>query len=197
MKYNKIDKVEEDELVYNGFLKIRKSLVKFDAFNGKSITKDFEIMERGNSVAVLIKEIDTNQFLFTNQFRYATTKENSGWLIEIPAGGLKNGEDPENCAKREVQEELGYIIRSELKLICKFYVSPGGTTEMISLYYAEVTSSDKTSNGGGLKYQKEDIELVKIPVNDVFNLIGNTIIDGKSIIALQWFKIIINNKGNE
>lgn len=197
MKYKKIDKVTEDELVYNGFLKIRKSLVEFDTFNGNSITKDFEIMERGDSVAVLIKEIDTNQFLFTNQFRFATTKENVGWLIEIPAGGLKNGENPESCAKREVEEELGYVIESNLEFICKFYVSPGGTTEMISLYYAEVTSFDKTSKGGGLKYEKEDIELVKIPVNDVFNLIGNMIIDGKSIIALQWFKIKINNKANE
>lgn len=144
MNYRIINKEIGEELVYNGFLKIKKATIEIDTFTdgnfkGAKIQKTFEVMERGNSVAVLIRKKDTDTFLFTNQFRYPTTKDNAGWLLEIPAGGVKDNEDPKECAIREVQEELGYTINN-LKFITKFYVSPGGTTEMILLYYAEVDS---------------------------------------------------------
>lgn len=115
MKYKVIDNEVGDALVYDGFLKIKKTLVEIETFidgnfKGELIQKTFEVMERGNAVAVLIRDTDTNTFLFTNQFRYPTIKENSGWLLEIPAGEVKENENPEECAKREVEEELGYLI---------------------------------------------------------------------------------------
>lgn len=191
MKYKVIDNEVGDALVYDGFLKIKKTLVEIETFidgnfKGELIQKTFEVMERGNAVAVLIRDTDTNTFLFTNQFRYPTIKENSGWLLEIPAGGVKENENPEECAKREVEEELGYLI-NDLKMISKFYVSPGGTTEMIFLYYAEVNSINKTSKGGGLKYEKEDIKMTTISVNEVMSKVGSELIDAKTIIAIQWW----------
>lgn len=45
----------------------------------------------------------------------------------------------------------------------------------------------KISGGGGLKYEKEDIDLIEIPIKDIAQKIGNALIDAKTIIALQWY----------
>jgi ADP-ribose pyrophosphatase len=188
MKFKELNK----EVIANGFLKVSKVNIEVDTFEagvfkGQRIKKTVEVLNRGNAVAVLIKEIDTNTFLFTNQFRFPTTLENTGWLLEIPAGGILANEDLEECAKREIEEELGYVISEPLQFIGKFYVSPGGSTEMISVFYAEVNSTEKTSDGGGLIAEKEDIQVVKIDVQRAKEKLGKEIIDAKSIIAVQWY----------
>lgn len=184
MKYEII----KEEITSKGFLKIKKGLVKYDSFKSDNkIEKNWESLERGDSVAILIKEIDTNSFLFTNQFRYPTTTHGKGWILEIVAGGIKKGENIEKCAIREIEEEIGYHA-NKLTAISHFYVSPGGTSEQIHLYYAEVSSSDKKSKGGGLKEEEEDIELIKISTKETKEmLLKNEIMDAKTIIALQHY----------
>ncbi len=184
MKYEII----KEKITSEGFLKIKKGLVKYDSFKSSDkIEKEWESLERGDSVAILIKEMDTNSFLFTNQFRYPTTAHNKGWIIELVAGGIKKDENIKECAIREIEEEIGYQT-NKLLAIAHFYVSPGGTSERIHLYYAEVNSKDKKSKGGGLKEEKEDIELVKISVDKVKEmLLRNEINDAKTIIALQHY----------
>lgn len=180
-------KVKNQKTEFSNFLTVKSADVEYDTFTGGKIEMNMKVLERGDSVAVLVKETDTNSFLFTNQFRFPVTFKDKGWLLEIPAGGLKQNEDIEVCARREIEEELGYKVNSSMKFISKFYVSPGGTSERIFLYYCEVISADRISDGGGLIEEKEDIELVKLSIEDSFKLIGDKIIDGKSILAIQWY----------
>lgn len=180
-------KVLKTEKVYSGYFSLEKTEVKHEKFNGEWVEKTLEVFERGNSVAILLKERDSNSFLFTKQFRYPTTKNDNGWILEIPAGSLQEGELPEICVKREVEEELGYLIGKNIQLITKFYSSPGACSEMIYLYYAEVVQNDKQKEGGGLASEKEDIQLVKIDVKELHRNLYNSINDAKSILALQWF----------
>jgi nudix-type nucleoside diphosphatase (YffH/AdpP family) len=189
--------VEDIVHAYQGFLKIIQAKVTFDSFeNGKSIVAPREMMDRGDSVAVLLLEKDTECFLLTRQFRFPTAIKdqkaeipNAGWLDEIPAGKVEEDENPLDCARREVMEELGYQCKS-LEEISRFYVSPGGTSERIWLFYAEVESSDKIEAGGGLDSEYENIQLVRYPSNDILTQIATREIrDAKTIIAMQWWKL--------
>ncbi|MFT5860942.1 MAG: nudix-type nucleoside diphosphatase (YffH/AdpP family) [Flavobacteriaceae bacterium] len=189
MKY----KVENEETVFDDFFTIKKATIKHDSFISDEQIKVTRLcFERGDSVAILLHETDTNTLLFTDQFRYPTLKEGSGWMLEVTAGSIEQGEDPEECAKREIAEEIGYSAQS-LNFISSFFVSPGGCSERIFLYAAEVKSTDKIYDGGGLDSEHEDIKTVKIPVDNLQELFSNNAFrDAKTIIAVQWFLAKLN-----
>lgn len=181
MKYS----ISDEKTVFNDHYKIVKAKVTYDTFNGTEISTKRFAFERGDSVAILLYEKESDSILLTNQFRYPTCKHNEGWVVEIPAGSLEEGEDPVDCVIREVMEELGYNISSP-QLINTFYTSPGGSTERLFLFFAEVSPSDKIAKGGGLDSENEDIQMVKIPVLDIKNRLSE-LKDAKTILAMQWF----------
>jgi 8-oxo-dGTP pyrophosphatase MutT (NUDIX family) len=102
------------------------------------------------------------------------------------------GERPEEALKREIVEEIGYRMDT-CTHIRDFYVSPGGVSEIISLYYVEV--SEKVSDGGGIG--DENIETIEV---DYLGVMGTLffepkdgvitppyrLIDAKSIIAVNY-----------
>ena len=188
MKYS----VSEEKIVFNDHYKMVKAKVSYDTFEGKHINTTRLAFERGDSVAILLLEKDSNYILLTNQFRYPTCKNYDGWLLEIPAGSMEENEKPEECVKREIMEELGYKIE-KTKLLNTFYTSPGASTERIFLFYSEVSKSDKIEKGGGNSSENEDIQLVKIPVSEIASKISE-IKDAKTILALQWFLLNHLNK---
>lgn len=190
ISFNMEFKIIEEEVVYDGVFKVVKAHLWHESFNsGEKVECDREVFERGDSVAVVIYERDSDSILFTNQFRYATTKSDNGWILEILAGSLKENEDPVECAKREVLEELGYSVMT-FEFVSTFYSSPGGSSERVYLYYCEVNQEDKIETGGGVEGEKEDIELIKKPMQDLGELLKSGLIkDAKSIIGLQWLQM--------
>lgn len=181
-------KVHSEELIFDQFFRIKKAKIEHDLFDGGSVTVHRLCFERGDSVAILIYEKDTNLFLFTKQFRYPAVAEN-GWIVELTAGSIDEGENPEHAVQREVEEEIGYKIK-DMIFINSFFVSPGGTSERIFLYYAEVETTDKVYVGGGKLSENENIELVKFSFNEIKKMLENNLIrDAKTIIALQWIML--------
>ena len=125
--------------------------------------------------------------MLVNQFKYPTYQKGPGWITETMAGMIDDGEDPETAARREILEETGYSPR-RLEHISTFYLSPGGTSERIVLYYAEVDDR-KTSMGGGLAEEGEDIVNVELSVEDALAQVSSgEIADAKTIIAILWLK---------
>jgi nudix-type nucleoside diphosphatase (YffH/AdpP family) len=106
-----------------------------------------------------------DSILLCEQFRAPTLDKDSGWLVEVPAGVLESGEDPAECARRETIEETGYAPRSLRRIAC-VYLSPGGSSERIHLFYAEVSLADEIGAGGGLTEEGEDIRLIRLPVKE-------------------------------
>ena len=180
MKYS----ISEERIVFNDHYKIVKAQVTYETFNGGEINTKRLAFERGDSVAIVLFEKETESILLTNQFRYPACKHNTGWLLEIPAGSLEENENPEECVIREVLEEMGYQIETP-ELVNTFYVSPGGSTERVFLFYTEVSQKDKTEKGGGNDNEHEDIETVKIPVSEISEKLLE-LQDAKTIIGLQW-----------
>lgn len=178
--------INNQKTVFNDHYKTLKAEVKYDTFAGTSIETTRFAFHRGNSVAILLHDIDSNSILLTKQFRYPTTLQDDGWILELPAGSMDENECPLTCVKRETLEEMGYQI-NQPQQIFSFYTSPGGATEKLYLFFDTVKSQQKIEKGDGLATENEDIKTVKIPVNDIKEWLKNKIMDAKTIIALQWF----------
>tara|TARA_R110002049_G_scaffold72395_12_gene186717 strand:- start:1784 stop:2356 length:573 start_codon:yes stop_codon:yes gene_type:complete len=190
MKYT----IKSEKIVFNDYFKITEAIIEHDLFQGGTQEVKRKCFDRGDSVAILLYEKESDSLIFTNQFRYPTVQSDSGWIVEIPAGSVEDNDIKEERAKKELLEEIGYEINS-LEFVSSFYVSPGGSSERIFLYYQEVSSKNKVDEGGGVTSEKEDIEIVKFSASEIEKLLlENRIRDAKSIIALQWFLLFRRNK---
>ncbi len=89
-----------------------------------------EVVEHPGAVAIL-PLLDDGRVVLERQFRQPTRAV----LWEIPAGTLKPGEDPEECARRELREETGYAAET-LELLASLYLAPGYSSEVIHLFVA-------------------------------------------------------------
>lgn len=146
------------------------------------------VMDRGDSVAVLLHDVEADRVLLAEQFRYSTYKKGPGWLLEIPAGVLDEGEDPETCARREAMEETGYRVGA-LERIASVYPSPGGCSERIDIFYAAVNPEDRQGQGGGLAQEGEDIQARWFAVSEALGMLDRRELqDAKTCIALLWLR---------
>jgi ADP-ribose pyrophosphatase len=184
MKHN----IQKEEKVFDDFLKIYKAEVTHETFNtDKEITATRLALDRGNAIAVLLYEIDTDSFLFIRQYRYPSARRSQPWTVEIPAGAIDPNESAKEAAIREVKEEIGYQI-DRLEFIVEYFPSPGMLSEQISIFYGEVTSNQKIAKGGGSISEKEDIELVKISRRGIRQKLETGFFNNSiSIISLQWY----------
>lgn len=183
MKYS----INNEKTVYNGFFKVIDAQVTYDKLNESGTIEATRIcLERGDSVAVLIYETDTDSFLFTKQFRYPSARRNHPWMLELVAGSVEEGENLW-IVLREIEEEIGYET-NELELITTYFPSPGGCSEQIHLYYTELNSSQKTLKGGGAVSEKEDIELIKIKRTGIKKHLDEGAFNNSiSLIGIQWY----------
>jgi ADP-ribose pyrophosphatase len=168
------------------FFKVDEAVVSFERFDG-SMTPQVRrlVFERGDSVAAVVFDRDAERLLLTEQFRFPTLEKGPGWLIEIIAGMIDPGEQPEDSLRREIEEELGYRA-DRIEHIATFYVSPGGSSERIWVYYAEVGKNGRVSAGGGLR-EHEDIRVVSISLEEARGALeAGRIADAKTIVGLQW-----------
>ena len=112
----------------------------------------------------------------------------SGYLIECCAG-LLDKDDPEECIKRETEEETGYKI-SDVKKVFEAYMSPGSVTEILYFFVAEYSKEMKISDGGGVHEESENIEVLELPFHHALDMISNgEIRDAKTIMLLQYVQI--------
>lgn len=114
------------------------------------------------------------------------------WLLEVVAGAIEEGETAEDVAYRESIEEAGCDIQELIK-INDFFTSPGGTSELLTLYCGKV---DTTDVGGihGLDHEDEDISVKAMKFDDVYQLLlDGKILSAIPIIAIQWLKINRND----
>lgn len=183
-------KIINEETVYNGFFKLKKYQLQHTLFQGgwsETITR--ELFMRGSCVAVILYDPKRDEVVLIEQFRVgAILNPDRAWLVEIVAGAVEEGESAEEVAYRESVEEAGCEIE-ELMLINKFYTTPGGASEQISLFCGKV---DATNVGGvhGLDYEHEDILVSAIKFDEVYQMVESGRIEsGIPIIAIQWLYI--------
>ena len=118
---------------------------------------------------------DDPQVLLIRQYRYAA----DGYLYEIPAGRLDPGEDPEVCARRELEEETG-CTAERVERLTTFYTTPGFVDEKIHLFLAAGLTMGEHS-----REKDEFLEVVSMPLSDaLLRIERGEIRDGKTIVGL-------------
>jgi len=183
-----------EKRVFDHFFKIDEAHLRYERFNGEMSAEVTRLnFERGDSAAVILHDPLSDTVIMTEQFRYPTyTKDKDhAWILEIPAGTIEENEnaDPTITLRRELMEEIGYSVKSFRK-IASFFVSPGGTSERIHLFYAPIRPTDKTAKGGGLVSEGENVKMVTMGVKEaLYKITTGDIIDAKTIIGLQWLQI--------
>ena len=178
------------ERAYDGFFKIDRYRLSHKLFEGGwSNELQRELFVRDHATCVLPYDALTDQVVLLEQFRIgAIGQDQSPWLLELVAGINDEGETPEVVARREGREEAG-IEFGELRPICQYLVSPGGTNEKIYLYCGQVNAS--TAHGvHGLDHEGEDIKVHVVSAQQAFEYVANgRINNAASIIALQWLQL--------
>jgi ADP-ribose pyrophosphatase len=143
--------------------------------NGTRTTRD--IVDHSPVIVAVPIDGDGN-VVMVRQYRKAVEKS----LLELPAGGIENGEAPENCVKRELQEEIGFLPQ-HVERLGGFFAAPGYTTEYMHLFLAtDLVKSQLQAE------DTDEIEIVRKPLSQVPALIASgEIEDAKSIAGLLQF----------
>lgn len=166
-----MEKTLSSQIIYEGrAVKLRVDTVRTPG--GRETTR--EVVEHSDCVAVVAIDAENN-VLLVNQFRKPVEKE----LLEIPAGGIEDGEDPVTAVRREIQEETGYQPQ-RIERLGGFYSAPGYCSEYLHLYLAtDLTPSPLQAE------DTESISLVRVPISQIPALISSgKICDAKSIAGL-------------
>jgi len=163
-------KLRSSQIIYTGSLiRLRKDLVEYP-----SGLKAREIVEHRGAAAVLPIDRD-GRLILIHQERVAAGKE----LVEIPAGTLDEGEDPETCAARELREEVG-MEAGALEPMLKFYLAPGYSTEKLHLYLATNLKRVRRS-----LEEDEKIVIKRVALEQALRMVRRgDIEDAKSICAI-------------
>jgi ADP-ribose pyrophosphatase len=176
---------------YDGFFRLERYRLRHRLFSGAwSPVLTRELFERGHAAAVLPYDPALDVVVLVEQFRIgALEAPGSPWLLEIVAGVIDHpGETPEDVVRREAVEEANCQIQ-ELVHIYDYFVSPGGTSERISLFCGKV---DAAGAGGlyGLADEAEDIRVIVVPFTEaIAQLQAGKIKAAAPIIALQWLQL--------
>lgn len=143
-----------------------------------------EVYDRGNGATILLYNRDKKTIILTRQFRFPVfINGHEGDLIEAAAGLLDNM-DPESRIKAEAEEETGFTV-SRVEKIFEAYMSPGSVTEKLYFCLAEYHSQDQTGQGGGIKSEGEDIDVLEVTLDEALRGIETgQIVDGKTIMLI-------------
>ncbi len=142
--------------------------------DGRRATR--EVVEHGEVVAV-VPLLPGDDLLLVRQYRLPTAQ----LLLEVPAGGVDEGESVEEAAQRELGEECGQRA-ARLEKMGGFYVSPGFCSEFVHVFLATQLEPVELHPD-----PDETLVVVRLPLTEALRLVsGGEIRDGKSIIGLTW-----------
>jgi nudix-type nucleoside diphosphatase (YffH/AdpP family) len=174
--------IERVEPLSRGWAKLDRYTLRYRRRDGREDRLIREVHDHGHGAAVLPYDPARGTVLLVRQFRLpAHLTGQDGFLIEACAG-LLDGNDPETCARREAEEELGVRI-SRLRPQGAVFLSPGAVTEQVSLFLADYDQAARLSAGGGEPHEGEDIEVLEIPFTEMLCMIKDgRIQDAKTIL---------------
>lgn len=168
---NLTEKKVDSNLVFDGNL-LKVYCDKVELPNGKEASREF--IRHPGAVAV-VPITQEGKIVLVRQYRYPIGKT----ILEVPAGKLDKGEEPDDCARRELEEETGYVSKN-IRRLQSIYTTPGFTDEVIHLYIADelILAKQCLDEDEFLAVEMYTKEEVKVMIND------GTITDAKSMLAL-------------
>lgn len=181
------DIIKRQNIFSDRFIQIEKVDLEIDTFTGKKMAITRYALDRPLVVSVLLYLTDVEKIVLVEQFRYSSLRTKSGWMTEVVAGLVDQGEAPAVAARRELFEETGYKV-DDVSKIMQYYPSVGLSNQLIIHYFAKATSLAKQEDGGGLEEEGEDIKVHLFSKDQAEKLLAQgDLEDAKTIIALQHF----------
>jgi GDP-mannose pyrophosphatase NudK len=154
--------------------------------DGEPQRRQREIYDNGNSAVILPYDASRNTVLLARQLRMPIfLQDGIERSVEACAGKL-DGENAERRIVKEMEEELGYRI-TKVQRLFELYVSPAAFMEKMVFFTCAYSPADKVSNGGGLKEEGEDIEVVETTLPQAAAMIAaGEIVDAKTVVLVQY-----------
>jgi ADP-ribose pyrophosphatase len=174
----------DSAIAYSGdFLNVQRDTVRLP--DGKTTSREY--IKHPGAVAVL-PLFDDGTVLLERQFRYPLDRA----FIEFPAGKIDPGEDPLDCAKRELREETGYTAR-EWKFLCTIHNAIAYSNEHLEIYLARGLEAGDSKLDEG-----EFLETFRASVDDMLAWIREgKITDVKTVIGAFWLEKILSGRWTE
>jgi ADP-ribose pyrophosphatase len=192
-----VEIISKKELFRQSFFQVEEVELRHERYDGQMSEPFVRLnFNRGDSVAAVVHDQQRDAVVLVEQFRYPAYENGPGWILELPAGIYLPDKDktPERTMWRELQEEIGYEV-NKLQHINTFYLSPGGSSERLYLYYASISLENDTGPGGGIPEEGEDIHRLTFKVGEALAKVDKgEIVDAKTIIGLQWLRRYLDRK---
>ncbi len=169
-------KIKKSEILFKGkVFDIKLDEIEYDS-SGNNGRREVVLHPGG---AVVLPVTDAGKIIFVRQFRYPFQE----WVLELPAGKLDPGEDPQTCATRELTEETGYTAGKITKL-GHIYTTPGFCNEILHIYLAENLTPGKHAREEG----EEGMQIIELTIDEVKNKINSgELVDAKSISGVMMY----------
>lgn len=182
-------KILNKEILSSNWYKLYKYTYAITDDDGNELIQSREAYDRGNGATILLYNVARRTVILTRQFRLPSlvNGNESGMLVETCAG-LLDLDNPEECIRRETEEETGYRVQ-QVKKIFDVYMSPGSVTEILHFFTGEYSREQKVNAGGGVD-EDERIEVLELDFDRAYEMIATgEIRDAKTIILLQYAKL--------
>lgn len=189
MKNGNIRNIEKTLLSDNWYT-LDKFKFDYQKEDGMWETQEREAYDRGNGAAILLYNKEKGTVVLTRQFRMPTyvNGNEDGMMIEACAG-LLDGDNPEDCIRKEVEEETGYKVNNVRKVF-ECYMSPGSVTEILYFFVGVYEDRMKIGEGGGADDETENIEVLEYSFKTAMQMMASgEIKDAKTIMLLQYAQI--------
>lgn len=183
-------RIIEKKLLSDNWYKLYKYTFEITGKDNETHRQMREAYDRGNGAVILLYNRRNKNVILTRQFRLPTFVNGNvtGMMIEACAG-LLDHDNPEDCIRRETEEETGYRIE-HVHRIYEAYMSPGSVTEMLFFFTGEYTLDQKVNQGGGVGHEQESIEVLELPFDKAYGMVSTgEIRDAKTIMLLQYAKL--------
>ena len=180
----------QTEILSANWYTLRKITYEYEKKDGSRLQQSREAYDRGNGATILLYNKVEKTVILTRQFRLPTfINGNPGGMLIETCAGLLDKDNPEDCIRRETEEETGYKI-SDVRKIFEAYMSPGSVTEILYFFVAAYTASMKTGEGGGVEHEQENIEVLEWPFEKALQMMQQgQIKDAKTIMLLQYAQL--------
>jgi nudix-type nucleoside diphosphatase (YffH/AdpP family) len=189
MKNGRIKNIKKKVLSDNWYM-LNRYTYDYLREDGSWEEQQREAYDRGNGAAILLYNRRKGTVVLTRQFRMPTfvNGNTDGMMIEACAG-LLDGDNPEDCIRKEVAEETGYET-GKVRKVFESYMSPGSVTEILYFFVGEYEDQMKTGEGGGADQETENIEVLEFPFEMATGMVlSGEIRDAKTIMLLQYAQL--------
>ena len=178
-------RVKDVRLLSDNWYTLKTTRFEWRRADGMWQVQERETYDRGNAAVVLPYNLKRRTVVLVKQFRYPAYVNGYDELMIEAAAGLLDDASPEIRIRAEAEEETGYRLH-DIQKVFEAFMSPGSVTERLHFFVAEYEPEMKIGDGGGLKEEGEDLEVIELPIDEALAMIADgRIVDGKTIMLLQ------------